>query len=211
MSKLKVDLKIAGDLFANPETSATVLHALILNAYGDDVYGDPEEGIPPMDPIELWASIDEDFRTRIHENNENKLNALVMAVSSDAFYFDPQVFVAVCMALYDGDLGDMVSGVMEDLTLPEILWGIYEVELNRDDQPEFAPSVARLIDAAIASEAEERDESITSVLPYYENIVEDKRMDLFSELKAIGVDDVTIRRLSMEDVTPRHNDQGVLV
>lgn len=207
---LKLDKRIAGDLFADPETSATVLHTLILTAYGDELYGDPTAGIEPMDPVELFNNIDEDFNTYLHENNENKINAIMTAVSTDIFYEDPQAFIAICMALYDGDMGDLVSGMVEQITVPEILWGIYEVELNRDDQQPFAPMIVKLIDQTIAEEAEEVLPGTENAIPYFEHIISFKRNDMFEEMRAIGIPEKVIRRLSMEDITPRHDESGDL-
>lgn len=203
------DTRTAGDLLADPETPATVLHAIALAAYKDELYGDADKGVEQMDPVELWVRLEEDFRTTIPEENENKLNALMFAISTDAFYEDPTVFTAVCMALYEGDLGDMVEGTLEDLTVPEMLWGIYEVELNRDDQPDFMPGVRAVMDSTIAEEAEENEQlEEVEVVPYYERFVDDMRLDLLEGLRKLGVPEQVLRRLSMQDLTPTFDDEG---
>lgn len=209
---IKYDRKKIGDILSNPDAAATVLHAIALGAYKDELYGDYENGIEPMDPVELWLRLKDDFHAVTHENNENKLNAIMLGVSSDIFYEDPAAFTGICMSLYDGDLGDMVDGVIEDLTVPEMLWGIYEIELNRDDQVPFSSAIVRLIDEIISQEADERfGGSNPAVLPYFEEIIKIKQEDMFEQMRYIGWPEQIIRRISMSDLTPRHNEQAITV
>jgi len=137
------DKRLAADLLADTETTATVLHMIILAAYGDEVYGSIEHDIEQAEPVELWLRLKEDFSVNIPESNENKVNALMLALSTEAFYDDPLAFISICNALYSGDLGDLVNGALEDLTMSEMLWGIYEVELNRGDSEGFAIPIDR--------------------------------------------------------------------
>lgn len=202
------DTRTSGDLFANVNTSATVLHAMVLAAYGDELYGD--EDTEAMDPVELWVRVREDFRVTVPEENENKLNALMLAISTDAFYDDPVAFMAICMALSQGDLGDLVDGVMEDLTVPEMLWGIYEVELNRDDQPEFSREVLKVIDQTVTEQAEELNVEESSVVPAYEQYVAEARAEMFEDMRLLGIEEAIIRKLSLVDLTPAHDSSGML-
>ena len=170
------------ELLRNPDTAGTVLLTILLRTYGEDIFD--------VDPVELYVRIQEDFRTTMSEEGENRLNALIMALSSNAFYEDPDVFRAVAAALYDGDLGDLINGTIDDITLPEILWAIYEVGLLREDEedPEFAPAVQRIIDEEIAQAAEEADlDNPDSVVPYYERFVEDMKEDMLQQLRRLGV------------------------
>jgi hypothetical protein len=208
----KINVKVAGDLFAEPESSATVLHAILLSTYKDALYGNPETGEPPMDPVALWLAVKEDFRTYPHENNENKINALMLGLSTDAFYEDPLAFRGICMSLYDGDLGDMVNGVVEDLTVPELLWGIYEIELNRDDVRPFMGNVVHIIDETISLEADERfGGEEPAVVPYFEEIIQVKQEHMFNDMRAVGWPEAVIRRIAMQELTPRLNDEAEVV
>jgi hypothetical protein len=202
------DIRTSGDLFSNVNTSATVLHAMVLTAYGDELYGD--EDTEAMDPVELWGRVREDFRVTVPEENENKLNALMLAISTDAFYDDPVAFTAICMSLSQGDLGDLVDGLMEDLTVPEMLWGIYEVELNRDDQPEFAKEILAVIDQTVAEQAEELNVEETSVVPAYEQYVAEARAEMFEDMRLLGIEEAIIRKLALVDLTPAHDESGMI-
>jgi hypothetical protein len=200
--------KEVGDLLSDPETTATTLLVIALRAYGEEVFGNEETGIPPMDPVELWIRLEEDFNAKVHENCENKLNALMTALASDAFYENIQVFVAVASALEDGDLGDLVEGQMEPLTVPEMLWAIYEVELNRDDEQDFSPAIVDFMDKTMNEEADEIDETDQNPMSYWERFLADKREQMFQELRIVGIEESMIRKLRIQDLTPAHDTQG---
>lgn len=201
------DKRQAADFLADPETTATVLHMIILAAYGDEVYGSLEHGIEAADPVELWLRIKEDFSVTVPESNENKVNALMMALSTDAFYEDPLVFVSICNALYSGDLGDLVNGYLEDLTVPEMLWGIYEVELNRGDSQGFTMPIDQLIDETIQNEAESNEElEEAEVVPYYERFIAEMRDDMLIQMRMLGVDEMVLKQILKEDLTPAQDE-----
>jgi hypothetical protein len=176
---------------------------ILLAAYGDELHGNADLGIEPMDPVEVWVRVKEDFHTEVPEENENKINALVMALSTDAFYDDPLAFNSICNALYSGDLGDLVNGYIEDLSVSEMLWGIYEVELNRGDSQDFAPAVDAFIEETISQEAAYNEElEAAEVVPYYEKFVAEMRDDLMVQLKMLNVDDRIIQQMLKTDLTP---------
>jgi hypothetical protein len=202
------DKRLAADALGDTETCATVLHMIILAAYGDEVYGSLEHSIEAMDPVELWVRLEEDFSVRIPESNENKVNALMIGISTNAFYDDPLAFNSICNALYSGDLGDLVEGFIEDLTVPEMLWGIYEVELNRGDSQDFVPSINQLIDEVIQSEAESNEDlEVEEVIPYYEKFMGEMRDSMLIQMRTIGVGEEVIAKILKEDITPSQNEQ----
>lgn len=197
------DKRLAADFLADTETTATVLHMIILAAYGDEVYGSIEHGIEQADPVELWLRIKEDFSVNVPESNENKVNALMLALSTDAFYEDPLAFISIGNALYSGDLGDLVDGALEDLTVSEMLWGIYEVELNRGESQGFSMPIDRLINEIIENEAEDNEElKEAEVVPYYEKFVAEMRDEMLIQLRTLGVQDNVIKTILKEDLTP---------
>ena len=181
-----LDKKAASALLREPDTLATTLHVILLTAY-PELYGDPVNGTEPLDPLEIYARVSEDFNAIIPEEGENRINALLTAIPTDLFYLDPVAFIGVANALYSGDIGDMVDGMMDDLTIPEILWAIYEIGLNRDDEPEFSDAVKKLIDFEIRSEAQDLEEDPDDVVPYYTRFVEEMKTDLTLQLRQLGV------------------------
>ena len=183
----------AAELLRDSSTLATVIHLIVLSAYGEELYGDPERGIEPMDPIELYARIQEDFSAQLTEEGENRLNGLMMAVSTDGFYEDPLVFTSVAHALFSGDLGDLVDGAIEDLDVPNMLWAIYEVAANRDDDNEFSPPVAKLQEEVINSDIEGSDDP-EGEPPQYEVEVTKMHTRLLEQLHSLGVDSSKLPR-----------------
>lgn len=188
----------AGDLLREPDTLGTVILAITMAAMGNSLFGDPDNGVPAADPLEVYSVIDDEFHAQLPETGENRLNAMMLALETDAFFDDPLAFQSIAHALYSGDLGDMVDGAVEELTVPEMLWAIYEVELNRehDDIP-FSPAVQRLIDETIQKEADAREDlEPGDVVPYYEKFLAGMRQDLQQQLAALGVPAEALQQIS---------------
>lgn len=172
------DLAACSELLESPSTTATVIHAIALAAYGDLLYS--------ADPVELFALLEEDFKCQIPNEAENRLNAILLAVNTDAFYHDVEAFESIADALHSGDIGDAVDGLFEQLTLPELLWALYEVELNRDHPQQFSASVGKLI-----SEVSTREYSENG-FQYADDHLEEMKVKLHTQLKKLGVPAETI-------------------
>jgi len=179
------NVETAAKLLRDDSTFGSVLLTILLAAYGGDVFN--------KDVVELYADIRDDFNAELTEDCENRLNAILIAISTDDFFEDPEVFRAVCTSLYDGDLGDLVSGQLEDLTLPEILWAVYEVGLLRDDDPEMSPGVLRVLEHELAEEVAEMKEEDTE--EYYDEFVREAKEDLKQQMLALGVDERDLAKL----------------
>jgi hypothetical protein len=177
----------------DPDTPGFVLLTIALWAFKDRVFGDPESGVDPMDPAEMWAEFNEMFGTWVPEEGENKLNALITALSSPSFYKDKTTFMAVSNALYDGDLGDMIDGVFEEPSVVEMMWATLEVELARDDDdpaPPFSPQVADFLAAKLREEQEDHS--------MHEAAVNEAFVDMLDLLREIGVPLSALRLLNAE-------------
>lgn len=163
----------ARELLEGRDTFATVLHAILIASYGELIY--------QMDPLELYARVREDFNAVIPEEGENRINALMTALTSDLFYQDPEAFTAVAEAFSSGDIGDAADGMFDDdLTLGEALWGMYEVKLNREDEEPLGPAVLRLLEKVMHEEISERGHE--SVLEF----LEDQKTDLHAQFAKLG-------------------------
>jgi hypothetical protein len=204
-SEFPLDREMCGRLLAEPDTSSTALHLILLTEFGDDLYGD--EDSPAMDPVLIWRLVRERFSVTVPEENENKINAMMLGVSTDVFYEDPQAFIAISMALYSGDLGDIVSGIMEDPTLNELLWGIFEVALNRDDDMEFSESIHRVIQA----ETEAAVEEDMAEFAYFERNLIAGKTKILDELAMMGAPAEVVAQVRNFDATPIHNERGDIV
>ena len=188
VSPIDLDFGAVRVALSDPDTTGLVLLTIVMWAFGDAVLGDPENNLEPMEAPELWASIDEKFGTWVSEEGENKLNALLLALQGDLFYRDVEVFQAVCVALLDGDLGDLVSGTLEDLTATEVMWAVLEVELAREDEegpPEFSSGVMAYISNVLSSEQESQEENAAEVKVAYRSMLD--------QMRSIGVPTSAIR------------------
>jgi len=193
----KFDRQNCRELLESPDTHGSVVLSILLAAYNEDMMallseygGAPDQEI---DVVDIYLNIKEDFRVVMPEELENKLNAIMTALASDLFYDDEVVFRSVCLALYDGDVGDMVNSILEDITVPEILWATYEVGLVRDDESEFSTKVQAVIDDIINEEAESNDglES-AEVIPYYVRFLEEMKQSMVDQFRKLGVSKDTL-------------------
>lgn len=199
----------AADALSNPDTFGTVLHLIVLSAYGDELYGDPDNGVDPLDPVELYARIKEDFRVELTEEGENKLQAILLAVSTDAYFDDVSAFVAISHTLTNGDLGDLVNGFLEEISVPEFMWGAYEVLLNRDDQPEFSAAVQREIQNIVASESDEEDSAQEGASgSYYQRYVDNQKLELAQQLTDLGLDEAQVSQFVNNSEESKHKEES---
>jgi hypothetical protein len=109
--------KYQASLLSDPETCGSVLLAVALLKYKESVY--------QVDPMTLILNLEDDFRVRLPEDNENKLKAILLATETTLFQHDPEAFRAVCITLWNGDPQLEHN---EPLSLTEAIWGMFEVK-----------------------------------------------------------------------------------
>lgn len=192
-SDASLDLGKCRVALGDPDTPGFVLLTIVLWAFKDRVFGDADGGVEPMDPAEMWAEINEVFGTWVPEEGENKLNALITALSSPAFYTDVETFMAVSNALFDGDLGDLVDGVFEEPSVVEMMWATLEVELARDDTEENPPFSSRVAEFVTRKLHEEQEDHTL-----HADAVNEVFTDMLDQLRDLGVPLSALRLLSAE-------------
>lgn len=158
-------------LLENPETLATVLHVVALTAYGESIYA--------ADPLTIYRQLEEDFGCRLPVEAENRLNAINFALTTDAFYQDPEAFTAIASSLYGGDIGGASEEMFDALTLPELVWALYEVRLNRDEEELFSSQVNRLITETLQRETEAGVQ--------VDDFLEEMKVELHTQLAELGL------------------------
>lgn len=189
----QLDMEKCRVALGDPDTPGFVLLTIAMWAFRERLFGDLEQGVEPMDPSEIWAETNEIFGTWIPEEGENKLNALMLAISTPAFYQDVETFCAVSNALFDGDLGDMVDGSFEEPTVIEMMWATLEVELARDDDDEVPPFSLKVRDFLGRRMREEQEDHTM-----HEAAVNEVYFDMLDTLRDIGVPLSALRLLSTE-------------
>jgi len=170
---ISLDKLTVARLIGDIATLGTTLHVICLTAYGEEIY--------TLDILELLARLREDFGVELPEDNENKLQAMLTAVSTEAFHQDVEAFNTICNTLSSGDPG---LEELDDVTLPEMMWAMFEVEVNRGPD-EFSPSVMSRIEQIMAAEMD--PESDPNPYRYASGFVEDLHALLVDQMVALGV------------------------
>lgn len=170
-----LDRKVVYRLLNDNGTYGTVLHAIALRSYGPEIY--------ELDPLELFTRLEEDYGGRLTEEHENKLNAILTLMTTDAFHEEKDAFRAICNALTSGDPG---MDLLDELTVPEIFWGIYEAEVNRDSEA-LSPGIQEMIEQAILSEADDPDEA-EDLFSYVFSFLREARAELQEQLRSLGME-----------------------
>jgi hypothetical protein len=171
----------------DPDTPGLVLLIIALYEFGDAVFGDPEQGIEPMDPAEMWAELNSAYGTWLTEEGENKLNAIIAGLTDGAFWRDETVFMSVATALFDGDLGDLINAGWEELSATELMWAILEMELawDSDDIPEYSLNVRTYIEDCLRREQEDMVENTKEI--------ENSYLVMLKQLQDLGIPASMIR------------------
>lgn len=177
-------------LLENEDTSAFVLMTILINEFEDKDIFESETEV-------LFDDIERTFHIKLPEDNENKINAAITAMSTDLFYTNFDVFKAITFSLNEGDLGDVEDD--DDVpTVPEIMWAIVEVALLNGttfSETEFPKHMEDLINDVIDNEAEDKDEvddevdTIEEAMtePYYQRYVTIKLLEVARDLLRLGV------------------------
>ena len=144
----------------------------------------------------LFMNLEDDFGAKPCEEAENRINAILMATSTELFYEDPHAFTAICETLTSGDPG---IDVLESLTLPEILWTVFELELNRGPS-DFSKSVMEVINNAVKTESQDTEEAgmVEDKYDYVTRYLADQRDLLIGQLKSIGLVNFQVPEIKSE-------------
>lgn len=177
---MQLDRKEIFKALRNSETYATVLHAITLATFEEEFYS--------WDSLEIYARLEEEYSASLHEDNENKLMAMITAVSTPFFYRDLEVFNAVATSLTSGDPGLADVG-FDTSTILDIFWAVYEVGLNVEEI-DFSESIKNFINENIEDEAVETDTDQKEVTDKYTKAVKEMSVELHSQLNKVGFNEV---------------------
>ena len=176
VQNIPLDPKAVHRALSDDATFATVLHAVALISYGPEIY--------EWEPLALYLELEKDYGVTLTEDNESKLQAIMLATQTDLFYEDPEGFRGICNTLASGDPG--LDG-LDELTLAEALWGMYEVELQRDPAP-MQPGVEKMLQSTILAEAKDLEtDPLEDPAGYLIDYVEERRQQLQKQLTELGI------------------------
>lgn len=192
----KFDKKVTAELLSDSSTYAFILLCIILSYLPEN-----QDDLAEVDVEELLIDLEEEFKCKIPEENENKINAAITALTTDLFYRSSSAMKAIALSFSDGDIGDIANGGDEDVEACEILWAALEVGLINDTSfiesvAEFSPHVMQEVNKILDNESEdsevdELDEMMRD--PYYHKYISYHIMQLTSQLVKLGVESSIIK------------------
>lgn len=166
-------------LLADPDTDGIAVYLLALDRLGAEaLHGDEAE------MAEAYQDLERMFSVRIPVALENKLQAVVTLVSTDAFFDTPHGLHAIANALTQGDmeLGEDFS--MERATWEEIQWAAFCASLLRDDNEEadFETPVLREMIRALKESGDGHDYQVGLAA-----FMAAQKEKLLADLETIGI------------------------
>lgn len=191
----------AAEILRDPDATAIALFIIAIKTVGEEnlLFTNEDTGyVDHMDPVELFTELEDFFRVTLPEQNENRLNALLTAFTTDLFFEDPIAFSSICLAIHSGDLAELVNGIMEEPNIEEILISRMEVELVIEKQ-DFTKSVQKLILSSIRDLAE--DDDIIEPRETLNDIVEEHRAKIINELRSLGLHENMLEFVKQYEIT----------
>lgn len=132
------------ELLSSPDSFALVLAIIAENELGmDALYGTPDTD--PLDPVTIYSELESRFGAEIPTSAENRLQAAITLRTTSAFEDTVQGFVAITLALTEGQLGDMVTGGLEEPDLDECVWASFEASCIDTQMGAMSPVVAQFL------------------------------------------------------------------
>ena len=117
----------------SPKTFATVVHAIVIDKYGEQAY--------KWDPSTIYLELRDDFNADTCPEVMDRWSAIQVIMTTDAFFRRVDAFMGICNTLAEGE---PFFSVFNPVSLEEIAWTVTEVSLNRELLP-FSYAVKKYI------------------------------------------------------------------
>lgn len=199
----KFDKKLTKQLLVDKGTYAFVLLTIILSYLPEG-----EDDLGEIDTEVLFTDLEEEFECNIPEENENKINAAITALTTDLFWRSPSVNKAISMAFQDGDIGNIINEDDEEIEGCYLIWALLEVGMFHDmslldSVNACSNEVIDFINSVLDEEAEEKESDVDEVDevmrdPYYHRYVSYNLLQLSSQLLQLGADPNVVAELWKE-------------
>ena len=121
------------DALKSPETLATVIHAIVLQQYGEEAY--------TWDPLTVYMELQADFGIDCDSVVTDRWSAIQVVMTNDAFFKRPEAFMGIANTLADGQ---PFFDVFNPVSTEEAAWAITEVSLQRELLP-FSYAIKTLL------------------------------------------------------------------
>jgi hypothetical protein len=163
MPLLEINRDAAAELLLNPEifglTVAVILEATFEPAvlYGQDT-GEP------LDALTIFHELERKYRVQLNEAAQNKVQAVMTLHTTEAYENDPLAFTGITLALTEGYLGDLVTGTLEELDGPAVMWSLFEAAAIDPYLRQLGPDVQQLAyDALMLPEDSEDADGVEDI------------------------------------------------
>ena len=133
-------------LLQSNQTLGTVVHAILLDRFGQEVYG--------WEPVTVALECKAEFGCEPSTTVMDKWCAIQVAMSSDAFFRRIDAFLSICNTLASGE---PYADVFDPVTTEEAAWGVAEISLNRDFLP-FSPTIKDYVHTVLRQDGFSDDE-----------------------------------------------------
>jgi len=111
----------ARELINSPMTSASAIHAIIYDKYGDDAYD--------WDPVTISLELSADFDVDVETSVIDKWSAMQVIMTSDLYFDRLDAFLPICNTLASGA---PTFQIFDPVTPSEAAWSLFEASLNRE-------------------------------------------------------------------------------
>lgn len=150
--KLSLNQAAIPELLIDTATMGLTLSFILESEFDiEDLYGSRDKD--HLDPLAIIQHLEHKFRLDLPSAVENRIQAALVLRTTQGFENDVMIFTGIVLALYDGYLGDLVTGVLEDLNIEEVMWGIFEAACIDPQLGQLCPEVTALVlDAVLAPE-----------------------------------------------------------
>lgn len=145
----------------------------------DQLYG--MAGDEGMDIDTIVDALQSRFGGTIPQAVRNRIQAVCVLRETDSIENDVAAFNGFVLACVDGHLGDLVNGMLEEVSIEEASWGLFEAVCIDPEMEGLSPAVVRFI-AQLPEEGEE---------------VFDRRLETWiRQLSELGIDPSTVAALT---------------
>ncbi len=203
---MNIDYTAAQRAVSDPDTLAL---PLILIA--ESILEDPALTYGPdsVEPGTLFGLMEDRLSVELPEAARNRLQAVLTMRRSELFENDVDFFTAVALTFADGQLGDMVFGMVEDISKTEAMWAIIEASLCDPYMGDFSPAVSAFLDELMEEPEEPAEEEEDDLFEVFQTLANQLRA---LRLEESALEAITKRAAAtMEVITARFGPAAVEV
>lgn len=147
---------VVQELLGSPDAFMVSIAAIMETEFTPaELYG--TGGDEGLDITTIVAELDRKYSVEVHSAVRNKMQAIITLRTTDMFENDVTAFAAITLACVEGQLGDLISGIMEEPEMQDALWCILEAAIVDPDLEEISQGVVGWLSGLQGDMAEDGD------------------------------------------------------